>query len=501
MRLIILSLLALLLVECRPSHYDLIIRKALVYDGSGNAPAQTDVGIRGDSIVTIGDLSRAESANTVDAEGLALAPGFIDAHSHHDRSLLTNPDGLALVSQGITTIVVGQDGFSHLPLNNFFTRIADTSIAVNLASYSGHNTLREIVMGSDFQRTATQQEIDSMKTLLIADLNAGALGLSTGLEYDPGIYSSREEVLALAKVLPQFQGRYISHIRSEDRYFWDALDEILVIGREAGVPVQISHIKLAMRNLWGRADSTLQVLKRARDEGIDVTADIYPYAYWSSTIRVLFPNRNFTDVKEAELILTQVTSPEGIILGFYAPNPEYEGRSLAYVADKEKIPAAHMLIELIRRLDECEEKQEECGGSIVATSMEEEDIKTLMRWEYTGICSDGNSLGRHPRGFGAFTRVLSKYVREDNVLSLEEGISRMTYLTAENLGIQKRGLIKKGYYADLVLFDTTTISDQATIENPHTISEGVQYVWVNGELVFTRGETTNKYPGQVLKRK
>lgn len=501
MRIILSFSLVLIFFGCQPEKYDLIIRKAMVYDGSGNAPRQTDVGIRGDSIATVGDLSQAEGAEVVDAAGLALAPGFMDAHSHHDRSLLSNPEGLALVSQGITTIVVGQDGFSHLPLKNFFKRIADTAIAVNLASYSGHNTLREIVLGTDFQREATADEVDSMKTLLIEDMNAGALGLSTGLEYDPGIYSSKKEVLELASVLPQYQGRYISHIRSEDRYFWDAIDEVLVIGRETKIPVQISHIKLAMRNLWGRADSTLQILKNARAAGVDVTADIYPYAYWSSTIRVLFPKRNFTDVQEAELILKEVTSAEGIILGQYAPNPEYEGKSLAYAAAVEKLSPANMLIELIGRLDACEKIQEDCGGSIVATSMEEEDIKTLMSWEYTGICSDGTSLGRHPRGFGAFTRVLSKYVREEKIFSMEEGISRMTHLTAKNLGIKKRGLIKEGYYADLVLFDTAKIADQSTIAEPQKISEGVQYVWVNGKMVFEKGEATKLYPGRVLKRK
>lgn len=501
MRFFLFLSLALLFFGCQSEKYDLIIQHAMVYDGTGSAPRQIDIGIRADSIATIGNLSKAKATRRIDAEGLVLAPGFIDAHSHHDRSLLTNPDGLALVSQGITTIVVGQDGFSHLPLKNFFTRIADTAVAVNLASYSGHNTLREIVMGSDFQREATIKEVDSMKALLMEDMKAGALGLSTGLEYDPGIYSSKSEVLELAKVLPQYQGRYISHIRSEDRYFWDAIDEILAIGRETKVPVQISHIKLAMRNLWGRADSTLQLLNSARAEGINVTADIYPYAYWSSTIRVLFPKRNFTDIEEARLVLRDVTTPEGIILSHYAPNPEYEGKSLAYISDIEKIAPPNMLIELIRRLDECEKNQEDCGGSIVATSMDEADIKELMRWEFTGICSDGNSMGRHPRGFGAFTRVLGNYVRKEKLFSMEEGIARMTYLTAQNVGIEKRGLIKEGYFADLVLFDPAKVRDQATISEPQKVSEGVQYVWVNGILVYEGGVTTKRYPGKVIKRK
>ncbi len=495
-----LSLISLLL-GCQPEKYDRIIRNALVYDGSGGPAVKTDVGLRGDTIAAIGDLSKAETLEMVDGEGLVLAPGFIDAHSHHDRGLRTNPDGLALVSQGITTIIVGQDGFSQSPLQNYFQWLSDSAVAVNVGSYSGHNTLREQVLGDDFKRLATPEEVEQMKSLLHADMLAGALGLSTGLEYDPGIYSHQEEVLALSHVLPQYGGRYISHIRSEDRYFWDAINEVLTIGRETKVPVQISHIKLAMRSLWGRADSTLQLLEKARAEGINVTADIYPYAYWSSTIRVLFPDRNFSDLKEAEFILREVTTPEGIIFSSYTPNPEYNGKSLAYAATVEKMTPAKMLIELIRRLDACEAKGDDCGGSIVATSMEEADIKKLMQWSHTGICSDGSSSGRHPRGFGAFTRVLAKYVREEKILSMEEAIYKMTHLTAQNLGIEKRGLIKEGYFADLVLFNPTTVSDHASIAEPQKISTGIEKVWVNGVKVFEEGKVTQLFPGKVIRRK
>lgn len=276
---------------------------------------------------------------------------------------------------------------------------------------------------------------------------------------------------------------------------------MLTIGRETKVPVQISHIKLAMRSLWGRADSTLQLLEKARAEGINVTADIYPYAYWSSTIRVLFPDRNFSDLKEAEFILREVTTPDGIIFSSYTPNPEYNGKSLAYAASVEKVAPAKMLIELIRRLDACEVKGDDCGGSIVATSMEEADIKKLMQWSHTGICSDGSSSGRHPRGFGAFTRVLTKYVREEKILSMEEAIYKMTHLTAQNLGIEKRGLIKEGYFADLVLFNPTTVTDHASIAEPQKISTGIEKVWVNGVKVFEEGKVTQFFPGKVIRRK
>jgi N-acyl-D-amino-acid deacylase len=331
-------------------------------------------------------------------------------------------------------------------------------------------------------------------------MEAGAFGLSTGLEYDPGIYSSKEEVLQLAKVLPDYKGRYISHLRSEDRYFWDALQEIITIGREVKVPVQISHFKLAMRGLWGKADSALLMLNEARKEGIEITADLYPYTYWSSTIRVLFPARNFRDEKEAAFILKEVTSAEGIIFSKYGPNPDYNGKSLAEVASLEKMSPEKMLVEIIKRLDECRKKSDDCGGSIVATSMDEDDVKKLMKWPYTNICSDGTSAGRHPRGFGAFTRVLGHYVRDEKTITLPEAIYKMTGLAADQIRIKKRGRIKVGNYADLVLFDEKSVKDEATIQNPQLVSKGIDQVWVNGKEVFLKGNVTGNLVGKVIYR-
>ncbi len=255
-----------------------------------------------------------------------------------------------------------------------------------------------------------------------------------------------------------------------------------------------------MRGLWGKADSTLQLLEDARKEGIDITADLYPYTYWSSTIRVLFPDRNFTDEKEAAFILKEVTSAEGIIFSDYGPNPEYNGKSLAEAAKIENRSPENMLIELIRRLDECEKNGKDCGGSIVATSMDEADVKKLMLWSHTNICSDGSSSGIHPRGFGAFTRVLGHYVRGGKTLTLDQAIYKMTALAADQVGIKKRGQIKVGYYADLVLFDPLTVKDEATVSDPQKISTGIEHVWVNGVEVFTKGKVTGKLSGKVIFR-
>lgn len=500
MKYLFLTFVLVALIACQQKKADIIIRNATVYDGSGSQPQSQDVAIAGDTILAVGDLSDVKATLVIDATGLILAPGFIDSHSHHDWELDKHRDALAVVSQGVTTIVVGQDGGSNTPLKDYFQLMTDSPAAVNVASYTGHNTIRDMVLKKDFKRKATQEEIDSMLLLMRADMDAGALGLSTGLEYDPGIYSANEEVLALSKILPEYDGRYISHLRSEDRYFWKALDEIITIGRETNAPVQVSHFKLAMTPLWGKADSTSALLDKARAEGVDITADIYPYTYWSSTIRVLFPSRNFKDLKEAEMILKEITTPEGVIFSSYEPNPEFNGKSLKEVATELKLTPARALIELIDRLDKCDAKGEECSGSIVATSMDEKDVIKLMQWQYTNICSDGASKGRHPRGFGAFTRILKHYVREEKALTMEQAIYKMTSLSARNTGILRRGLIKEGNYADLVLFDGESVGDQSTIQDPQKISTGVERVWVNGVEVYTKSGATGSFPGRVIRR-
>jgi N-acyl-D-amino-acid deacylase len=488
------------LLSCSQQKFDVIIRDASILDGSGSPAITADVCISGDTIAAIGDFSKATATEIISGKGLILAPGFIDTHSHHDWGLNKNPDALAVVSQGVTTIVVGQDGGSNTPLKKYFDLLTDSPVAVNVASYAGHNTIRDLVMGQDFKKHATTEQVEKMKTILKDDMDAGALGLSTGLEYDPGIYSHGSEVLELSKILPVYGGRYISHLRSEDRYFDNAIDEIIQIGKITGIPVQISHFKLAMTSLWGKADATLQRLDSARAQGINITADIYPYPYWSSTIRVLFPERNFTDEREAAFILKNVTTPEGIVFSHYEPQPAYDGKSLAEVARLENKSPERMLIELIKRLDACDKKNGECSGSIVATSMSEADIDKLLQWKHSNICSDGASFGRHPRGFGAFTRILGKYVREKNIYTLPEAINRMTGMSAEHLGIHKRGIIKTGNYADLVLFDPANVDDRATISDPQAVSTGISRVLVNGKTVYADGKATAQHPGKVIRR-
>ena len=472
----------------------LLFRNAELIDGTGAAGRVADVRIRGDRIVEIGDLTLEAGETDVDATGLVLAPGFIDTHSHHDRGLTESPDALAAVSQGITTIIAGQDGGSPLPLADFYAELEATPVAINVAAYAGHNSLRSAVMGDDFRREATPEEVEDMRRLLRRELDAGALGLSTGLEYDPGIYSAPEEVVALAREVAIVGGRYISHMRSEDRAFFEALGELIDIGRKTGIPVQISHLKLAMRSLWGRADETLALLEDARAEGVLVTADVYPYEFWQSTMTVLFPDRAFTR-EAAAFALDELVPPEGMTIAAFEPEPSYVGMTLAEIAEERGKDPVTVYLELIEEADAIDGRE-----SIIARSMTTQDIATLLSWPFTNVSSDGSLAGRHPRGFGAFTRVLAYHVRERGDFSLETAIHKMTALAAENTGLSGRGMIREGAFADLVLFDAATVADRATPTNPNAPSVGIVGVWVNGEQVYSEEGTTENRPGRVLRR-
>ena len=469
-----------------------LIVNASIIDGTGSPARRGAVRIVDGRIAEIGNLSPRHGDAIVDAGGLVLAPGFIDTHSHHAGGLFEALDAPAVLSQGITTIVVGQDGSSDVPLQKFFDRLSSTPASVNVASYVGHGTLRAQVMGDDFKRKATPEEVAEMADILRVEMKSGALGLSSGLEYDPGIYSDPSEVIALAKVAAELGGRYMSHVRSEDRDFWKAIDEAITIGREARIHVQISHIKLAMRSLWGETDRLLKTLDAARASGVEITADIYPYTYWQSGMTVLFPNRDFDNRQAAEFALREVTTAEGLIVTRYEKDRAYEGKTLAAIAKLRGVDAPQAMMDMIRESD---------GRiGIVATSMDEKDVAALMQWPFANICSDGTSSGGHPRGYGAFPRVLGRYVREQKVLTLEEAVRKMTSLAAANVGLEGRGTIRAGAPADLVLFDPATIVDRSTTADPKALSVGVRSVWVNGQLVFDSGRTTSARPGLVERR-
>jgi len=478
----------------------ILITNAVVIDGTGSPGRRASVRVRGDRVAAVGDLQAATGERVIDAGGLVLAPGFIDTHTHADGGLDERPDALAVVSQGITTIIGGQDGGSPLPLSSYFAALEKQPAAVNVGMYVGHGSVRDSILGTDFKRVATPAEVQRMADLVANDMRAGAIGLSSGLEYDPGIYSDRSEVIALAKVSAQFGGRYISHIRSEDYAFWQAIDEIITIGREAKLPVQISHAKLAMRSLWGKADSLVRLLDQARASGVDITADIYPYLYWHSTLTVLFPKRDFDNRAAAEFALTETSTPAGLLLGRYEPNPAYAGKTVAEIAKLRGTDSVTTLIDLIRESEAMRQATGRSTQSVIGTSMVEADVERIMRWPHTNLSTDGALNGPHPRGYGAFPRFLGVYVRERKVMPLEEAVRRMTSVAAAHMNMKDRGRIAPGQFADLVLFDPATVSDRATPREPHLTSVGIARVWVNGQEVYAEGKTMGARPGRTIRR-
>ncbi len=484
-----------------------VIQGATIVDGTGRAGFTGSVRVVGGTIAEVvaeaadgAAISPVDGERVHDASGLVLAPGFVDTHSHHDGGLLIDLTALAAVSQGITTIVVGQDGGSPFPVADFFAALERGPAAVNVASYAGHGTLRRQVMGDDFRREATPDEVGAMQALLEAELASGVLGLSTGLEYDPGIYSTTDEVVALAETAAARGGRYISHMRSEDRGLREAIEETIEIAERARIPAQISHFKLAARSLWGQAAQILARLDAARAEGLDITADVYPYEYWQSTMTVLFPERDFTDREAARFALEELVAPEGMLIGRFEPDPALEGKTLADIAQERGTDPVTTYLDLIAESQAARAEGRDGGESIVATSMTVDDIAALMAWPHANVASDGGLRGAHPRGFGTYPRVLGQYVREEGRLTLEEAIHKMTGLAAAHMGFAGRGTLEVGSAADLVLLDPATVIDRATTAEPHLTAIGIERVWVGGTVVYEGGMVTGAQPGVVLRR-
>jgi N-acyl-D-amino-acid deacylase len=479
-----------------------LIINANLIDGTGTAARRASVRLKDNKIWEIGDLQPFPNETVTNANGLTLAPGFIDAHSHHFGGLDTHPGADALVSQGITTIVIGQDGGSY-PIDTLQSRMNKRPVAVNVATYTGHSTLRSKAMGAkSLYRTAKPEEIEKMKAELKTEMNKGSLGLATGLEYESAFFSNRDEVLQLAKVAAESGGRYISHIRSEDSGLEEALDEIIDIGKQTKMPVQVSHIKIAKRDQWGRSPEVLTKLQQTRSEGINITADCYPYDFWNSTLRVLFPKRDYTNLESAEFAVTQLFDPAGSVLVRFAPNAAYAGKTISEISKMRNEKPAQTLMALIAQAADFEIKNPDYKGSIetiMGKSMSETDVANFLAWPFTGICSDGG-WGGHPRGYGAFTRVLGNYVRNTKTLSLETAVYKMTALTAESLGLPNRGLIKMGYFADLVLFDPNTVKDNANIQNSTALSSGIEKVWVNGQPVYQNQQPTGQFSGVFIRK-
>lgn len=508
--------LTLGLGACTPAPFDVLLRGGRVLDGSGAPATVADVGIRDGRIVEIGDLGTRTAADTVDVTGHVVAPGFIDPHTHGRERLRDIPTADNLIRQGITTIVDGNDGSSPLPLGPFLDSLALWDVAPNVALFVGHGSVRRQVMGTA-NRPATPDELAAMEALVRQAMADGAVGLSSGLFYVPGSFAPTEELVALARVAHAAGGIYSSHMRNEDDSVLAAVTETLRIGRETGIPVLISHHKVGGRRNYGRTVQSLALMREARDAGVTVAFDQYPYTASHTSIASIIPawaraddgleghlaraatRQRVLDEMQAFVAMRFSNDPSKIQLARCGFDATLAGRTLADVlaarrtaVSPEAISA--LILELVRR----------GGCSAIFHSFDEGDVERLLASPYGMIGSDGALVAfgvssPHPRAYGTYPRVLGRYVRERRVISLEEAVRRMTSAPASMLGLADRGRLQPGAVADLVVFDPATVADRATFEAPHQYPVGIPHVFVSGVAVVRNGEVTGARPGVVLR--
>ncbi len=509
------------LFHCGPSAklYDIIITNGLIIDGTGNPWFKGDIAIKQDKIVRIGSIDLTKAKKTIDAQNLAVCPGFIDIHTHCDRGIEKTPTVDNYIYQGVTTVIGGNCGGHPFPLKEHLKKIEENGTSINFACLVGHNTIRREIMGYKMDSPA-EEELEKMKSLIEEEMRAGAIGFSTGLSYLPGIYSKTEELVELAAAVAPYHGIYATHLRDQALHITEAIEEAIEIGEKNGIPVQISHIKLAQDAVWNQLERITKPVEEARSRGVEVTLDQYPYTATSSGFTSSLPSWAFEGGREkfmerlgdkenyekikAFIIKRRLTSTRGInkletiYIARFEKFPEYEGKNLQEILfsqGKETTidNAADLIIEI----------EKNGGASGVFFQMDEKDVEDLMRLPYNMHGSDGGVqiIGRgvpHPRNYGTFPRVIGHYVREKGVITLEEAIRKMTSLPAQALRLKGRGMIREGMYADLTIFDRQTFQDQATFSDPHQYSKGLMYVLVNGELVIEEGKHTGKLPGQII---
>ncbi len=487
------TLVSLFAVSSRAQQSSLVIINAQLADGTGAPLREANLRIAGSRITKIGNFKPAKSDNILDAKGLVLAPGFIDIHNHSTNGLETDPLAESQIAQGITSLIIGADGDSPWPILPWLEARQKNPASVNVAVIAGHATIRSLVMAKDFQRTATPEEIDKMGTLAAHAMHEGAIGLSSGLEYYVASYSNTDEVVAMAAAAAKSGGFYMTHIRDEGNKSFEALKEEIEIGKRAHTPIEHSHIKVSTVAVWGKAPEYIAIINEARKHGVDFLADCYPYEAWASGLKVIMPDKQYTNPASVEKALADTGGPESVTITEFAPNPSYVGHTIADLAKANNISSTEMYIRMINEGDAANTE-----ASIIGHSMIEADVKAFYQQPWVMVASDGGIGSEHPRGAGTFPRVLGLYVREKKWITLPEAVRKMTALPAKRLNWKDRGVLKIGNFADLVLFNPDTVIDRSTFEKPFELPVGIEKVFVNGQLTWDSGKPTGAKSGAVL---
>jgi N-acyl-D-amino-acid deacylase len=530
-RLLLIALVVLLSLFSSPARrtasgtavsaeYDLVIRQGRLVDGTGNPWFAGDLAIKDGRIAALGRIAPERGARVIEARGMIVAPGFIDVHTHIESGIEAHPEAQNFLRMGVTSVVTGNCGSSALPLGEWFAKLEKVGVALNLASLVGHNTVRRAGMQGDFDRPPTLEELQRMGALVEQAMRAGAVGLSTGLEYIPGAYARTEEIVALAKVAAAHGGLYATHMRNEDETIEQSIRESLEVGAQAQCPVEISHFKISSKKRWGASALTIKMVEEARARGQQVTVDQYLYPAGSTGIGILFPAWLFEGGAEKSRERLQDATTRARVKREMIEKARQGGFtdfSFAYVANHRANPAfnGQHLAEITRRARnqtgieaEAEQAIEMLlagGAQMVLHKMSDEDVERIFRQPFTMLASDsgvidiGSESIPHPRGFGNNARALGLYVRDKKLLSLEEAIRKMTSLPASTFSLWDRGLLRPGMAADIVIFDERTISDRATFPQPKQYAAGIEYVIVNGQVVIEQGAHSGARPGRILR--
>lgn len=523
--------------------YDMVITGGKLIDGTGNPWRYADVGIRGDKIVSVGDLSGADAKKVIDASGRCVTPGFIDMHCHSDFTLLADGTGQSKIRQGVTLEIIGESesagpvmeadveytksrleeydlDLTWTTLGEYFNVLESSGISGNIVSYVGLGQVRKCVMGSD-NRKPSDDEIEQMKVLIRQAMEEGAMGLATGMIYVPDMFFTTEEIIEMAKVASGYGGIYATHLRSEDDTFLEALDEAIRISKGADIPVDIFHFKASGKRNWHKMSLAIKKIDEARSAGVDITVNQYPYIAGETSVTIILPDwareggyEKITERLKNPEIRKKIADEMRVMETGFDSMEEYMSniRIARILSEKNKHLEGKSIIEIAQGKDPIDNYldllvEENANIAGVFFTMTEENKKLAMKQPWLSICSDGIAvrpdgiLGRgkpHPRYYGTFPRFIGKYVRDEKVVPLEDMIRKMTSLGAQRLGIMDRGLIRKGMYADICVFDYETIADHATFDNPHQYSEGIVWLLVNGIPVIEEGEHTGAKPGRVL---